>query len=678
MALSGSTSVKVTSWDTLKFAWTATQSIATNKSTISWKMTLTATGSGYINSTKTKKWRVVVNGTAYSGTNKVGISNNSTITLASGTTSVAHSSNGTKTLSWSFTQQFAITFSGNYIESKSGSGSATLDTIPRQVTITSAPNFTDEDSPIITYSNPAGDAVTEAYAAIIVDGANDITYRAIDLSSTSYTFTFTDLEKAKLQNSTIDSNTKSVCFRIKSTVGSTDLFSDLYKTLTIANCTPTISASVSDANTLTTALTGNANKFIKYFSRASCSMAATALKGATITSQSIKNGDATLTSSSGSFNNVESASFIFSVTDSRGNTTATTLSKTLVEYVKLTCTMDVTTPNGEGEATLTVSGKCFSGSFGSVTNSLTVKYRFKTGSGSYGSWVSITPIISGTSYSATVNLTGLDYTNALTFQANAYDSLMDVSSDEKTVKAVPIFDWGPGDFKFNVPFSAPEGTIADLYDKSGTLVRNGLALYENGGIDANTTLDHLILTHINTPNSVYMYVKTEFYSTKSTTSNRMQTAFPYGTGNYAYFRYYYQSSGWTDWKRLNDGWYPGETLTLYNATVGSNTDLSGILSASSTSVVAAIPVGKPIYATSVSVTGKVVIRGVKGYFGQATYSAPLSLSDSSLTVTTKIVSSEAGLIQIKITRSSAFTNTTNNTPVSITCDERNPVILSFS
>lgn len=219
MALSGSVSVTVTKYDTLKFSWSATQSIQDNTSTISWNMTLTATGSGYINSTKNKNWQVVVNGNTYSGTNKVGIENNSTKTLASGTTVVPHGSDGTKTFSYSFTQQFAITFSGNYIESKSGSGSATLDAIPRQVNITSAPNFTDEDNPTVTYSNPAGSSVTSAGICITLNGdTDDISYRDISLTGTSYTFELTDAEREILRNATTTSNTRSIGFSIRSVV----------------------------------------------------------------------------------------------------------------------------------------------------------------------------------------------------------------------------------------------------------------------------------------------------------------------------------------------------------------------------------------------------------------------------------------------------------------------------
>ena len=128
MATSGSKSVTVTSWNTLKFSWWEnSQSIANNTTTIGWKLELIAGSSGRIDSSASKSWSVTVNGTKYSGTNTVGVSNNATKTLASGTTTIAHNSNGTKSFSYSFSQQFSITFDGTSIGTKSGSGSGTVD-----------------------------------------------------------------------------------------------------------------------------------------------------------------------------------------------------------------------------------------------------------------------------------------------------------------------------------------------------------------------------------------------------------------------------------------------------------------------------------------------------------------------------------------------------------------------
>lgn len=134
MATSGNKSVSVTSWNTLKFSWwfnSGDQSTANNTTLVRWKLELIAGSDGRIDSTASKDWSVTVNGTKYSGTNTIGISNNSTKTLASGTTVVKHDDDGSKTFSFSFSQEFNITFSGSAIGTISGSGSGTLNTIAR-------------------------------------------------------------------------------------------------------------------------------------------------------------------------------------------------------------------------------------------------------------------------------------------------------------------------------------------------------------------------------------------------------------------------------------------------------------------------------------------------------------------------------------------------------------------
>lgn len=139
MATSGSVIVAVTSHNNLVFNWRLTrQSIANNTSTVAWAMQLVTDGYGRISSTKSKNWSVTVNGTTYSGTNKIGVGNNATLSLASGSTVITHESDGTKTFAFSFSQEFAISFSGGYVGTKSGKGNGTLTTIPRSSSLTAS------------------------------------------------------------------------------------------------------------------------------------------------------------------------------------------------------------------------------------------------------------------------------------------------------------------------------------------------------------------------------------------------------------------------------------------------------------------------------------------------------------------------------------------------------------
>ena len=87
----------------------------------------------------------------------------------------------------------------------------------------------------------------------------------------------------------------------------------------VVNSNPSVSVSIVDANAKTKNLTGNENKLVKYYSNAKITINATALNSSSIKSYSIKCDDGkNSTSSSATFNKVESGKFTIVVTDSLG------------------------------------------------------------------------------------------------------------------------------------------------------------------------------------------------------------------------------------------------------------------------------------------------------------------------------------------------------------------------
>lgn len=467
MATSGSVTVKVTGYNNLVFEWNMTsQSVANNTSTVSWAMKLVAIGaSGKITSNSKKNWNVTVNGTYYSGTNTIGISGKSTKTLASGSTVISHNVDGTKTFTFSFKQQFSgLVFAGVAISDKSGSGLGTLPDIPRQATITSAPNFNDEENPTITYSNPAGNAVSTLQACISFTGANaDIAYRDISKTGKSYTFNLSSAERDVLRYATTTSNSRKITFFIKTVIGSNTFYSTLDRTLTIVNATPTITPTVNDANANTIALTGDSNKLIRYYSIGSYSIAKNTMKGATVKSVSVKCGSQSKTGpnlTSGNFQKVDSGVFEFAIVDSRGNTATKTITKTMIDYVPLTVNIDSKIVLSETDSTkanisFTVSGNYYNGSFCKVANSLTLKYVLKTSGNTVKEETLTIPTnaYSGTTYSITYKIPeALDYRNSYTITLHATDKITNIETTSKELKAVPIFEWGANDFQINGEF----------------------------------------------------------------------------------------------------------------------------------------------------------------------------------------------------------------------------------
>lgn len=444
MALSGS--FRTTAYDSrcLELSWTATQSIANNTSTISW--TLKAVGTGEHKYYNAGNFKAVIDGeTVYFSEDRITTSDG--LVIASGTKTIAHNSDGSRAFS-----AYAEAGIWSYAVNCTGSATFTLNQIPRAATITSAPDFNDEQNPIITYSNQAMSSVSSLEACISLTGAkDDIAYRAIPINGTSYTFNLADEERAVLINATATSNSRTVYFYIKTVIAGVTYLKSIPKTFSIINAEPSISPTVEDVGGSSVPLTGNSDIVIKGFNYMQASSLAATYKGATIASQKISCGNSVVNAGSGAFSNVESGEFIFSVTDSRGNTTVQTVTKQTIEYIKLTCNLAAEAPTTAGEATLTITGNYFSGSFGAQSNTLAIEYRYKANNEEYGEWAAASYAIADNKYSATVELPGLNYLNSYTFQARAIDKISTIESTERKVKTTPIFDWGENDFNFNVP-----------------------------------------------------------------------------------------------------------------------------------------------------------------------------------------------------------------------------------
>lgn len=380
---------------------------------------------------------------------------------------VYHNSDGKKSISASAYLSFP-----NWGWSGTASGSADLPTIPRHASITAAPNFNDEQNPTINYSNPAGNAITSIKACIAdANGEIIINYRDISKTGSSYTFNLTDEEREALRNATLTSNTKTIKFYVTSVIGGTTKYSNLTKTLTIINATPELTISAKDTGGYSVPLTGDENKIIKGFNYVNVSMSSTLKKGATIKSQSITNGSQKINGSSGGFSNAEDNTFIFSLTDSRGNTVTKNITLDMVDYIKLTCNLEAKNPTADGNMVFKISGNYFKGNFGTVDNTLAVEFRYKENDGDYSEWIAAEPIptISGNTYETIINLTGLNYRSSYTFQARAIDKTITILTTEKKVRTIPVYDWGENDFNVNGELKINDIPIIDLIYPVGSI-----------------------------------------------------------------------------------------------------------------------------------------------------------------------------------------------------------------
>lgn len=438
----------------LTFSWSIkSQSVANNTTTISWSLKGAGSASGYY---KCQNITVKIAGAVVyqhlKDTNgRIDLYNGTSV--ASGTYTITHNSDGNKNFT-AYVEAGIYNWSPNC----SGSKSWDLTQIPRQATISSAPNFNDEANPTITYSNPAGSAVSTLQACIASSDGKTIyaSYRDISKTGTSYTFSLTTTERNALRNATPNSNSLTVKFYVKTVIGDSTFYSTSSKTLTIVNANPTISPTVKDIGATSITLTGNADgTVIKYFNYMTITFGASALKGATIKSQKCVCGSKSITAD-GDMSNVESGDFVFTVVDSRGNTTTKTVSKTLINYIKKTCSMSSKSFTTDGVISFTLKGNYWTGNFGAVDNELTLKYRYKTQDGSYGDYITLTPTISGTTYNTTVSISDLDYRTNYVVQVSYGDKTGTSTLSAQTFSCLPVFDWSQDDFNFNVPITADD------------------------------------------------------------------------------------------------------------------------------------------------------------------------------------------------------------------------------
>lgn len=219
-----------------------------------------------------------------------------------------------------------------------------------------------------------------------------------------------------------------------------------------------------DTNSTTKALTGNSSKMVRYKSDVKVTVNASGVNKATISSITI-NGK---TASNGiyTFNSASSNSFEVKVVDTRGFTTTQTKTMTMVSYVPLTLSASVKREQPtNGKAIISFSGNYFNGSFGSVSNTLTVQYRAKEKSASWDDeWGTLTPTISGNTYKGSFTGEGYDYQKQYVFQVRATDKFgTTTSTDINVTKGEAILYW-----KENLA-----GVNGDFVVKDGKTIKSG-------------------------------------------------------------------------------------------------------------------------------------------------------------------------------------------------------------
>lgn len=211
-------------------------------------------------------------------------------------------------------------------------------------------------------------------------------------------------------------------------------------------CIPTVTATIVDTNATTIALTGSSAKLIRYISKPKVTITATPKNSATIKTYQIYNpGGLMATSSTYTFDTAYGPEWRCTATDSRGYSKMTSYTLGFVEYDPVhftTLPVIKRTETTSTTATITLKGYCFNGNFGTANNTLILKYRYKTSTGSYGSYVTISGAswnANGT-FTATANVPNLSLSEQYTFEVIAQDKLTSFGDGEAILLTQGIGD----------------------------------------------------------------------------------------------------------------------------------------------------------------------------------------------------------------------------------------------
>ena len=360
--------------------------------------------------------------------------------------------------------------SSSSLPSGSVSGSVDLPTIPRASEI-GVLDANIGSSTTITINKKINNSTTDLYWR--VQGDNNWTFIE-NTSQTSYAWTVpTSLYSRIPDNKTI------VCeFLARTWSGGSNIGDKTTTAIFTATGSPIInSCSLVSIDTTTIDLIGS-NKMIRYISTVRSTIAATPQNNSSITSIRVNNIIAT--NGIVEIANANTNLFEVVVVDSRGYSTAQNFTMEWTDYIPLTLSATATRNQPtDNKIRINYSGNYFNDVFEGdnedVSNTLTVEYRSREKGGTWGSWTSLSPIISNNSYLQNAVLSNYDYQKQYEFEMRAVDEVKTTDIISINVsKGIPVYNWGE-----------------DFFNINGELRINEVALnlYPVGSIYMSATLD---------------------------------------------------------------------------------------------------------------------------------------------------------------------------------------------
>ena len=343
-----------------------------------------------------------------------------------------------------------------------GSGDVAVDVtfpkIDRYPMITTAPNFSDEDNPTITFTNIMGFSDGRLYACISLTGAtDDVPYREINYNAGSYTFQLTEAERNTLRNATPNNNNLNVIFYLRTDAGGSSYYSTVTRTMTIVNGNPTFTNTEVETDEQVISVMGtSADTVIQNVSKVKTTIIPSAKKGSSIRSITVTHDGNNYTKTASPYEfiiPITANSFDITVVDSRGNRATRTVTKTMINYYPvdiLNFSFERYNPTSSN-IIVNLEATYYQETFNNTVNVSVVKWKLDDGTET---------TIPSTEYSIdTTNhkLTITDYelTNVLnyrtkgTFTISISDIFTNDTDKKDVLRGIPTFDYGEHDLKVN-------------------------------------------------------------------------------------------------------------------------------------------------------------------------------------------------------------------------------------
>lgn len=120
------------------------------------------------------------------------------------------------------------------------------------------------------------------------------------------------------------------------------------------------------------------------------------------------------------------------------------------------------------------------------------------------------------------------------------------------------------------------------------------------------------------------------------------------------------------------GWHAGDAIEFTG-----DMAIAGYLTGGTKDCHALLFLGQPIFATGAGLSGSAVLRGIKGYLDNMSYATGVAAGTAGYTFTAQIMNAKAGIVRLSISKTSAFENATNNTPIVINGAGNESLVLTF-